>query len=105
DFGDARHLELLRLALDRVHMVACGIGMGMGGTARDPGPLRPRPGPEEAKVPTRAVRGLEIVDAREALVAQAPPECQPLPCRPERGPRVEPDLVDIARGPRERCQG
>ena len=83
--GNARdpgHLQLLALALARVHEVAPGIGVRMRAAGRDPRPGRPSGQPEIARRPRR---GLQVVDEIEP--AQRPRQPQRGPAGPTSGGR------------------
>jgi len=68
---DAGHAQLFRLAFDAVLKIAFGICVGVRRARRDAGPLRIGAGEEEAEIKAAAVRGLQVVDPREAFASQA----------------------------------
>ncbi|QYU68260.1 TetR/AcrR family transcriptional regulator [Leptolyngbya sp. 15MV] len=96
---DAGHAKLLALAIQRVHGIARGVGVGMRRAARDAGPFGA--GADQPAVAGGARGGLEVVHAREAGAAQARGQPQQRGRIAPAGAAFRPDLVEPGAAPGE----
>jgi pimeloyl-ACP methyl ester carboxylesterase len=97
---DSRHRQLFALALERVHAVAPGIGVRMGGAASDSRPWRPA-GPAEILAGARG--GLQVVNEIEAAERAGEPQVRAH--APEGGAGIDHDPVEPGRAAGERAEG
>jgi len=76
---DADGRELLLLAFDRMQRVAIRIGMGMRRAFGDAGPFRPpaQRRRHQTEIEARAIRCLQIVDAREFAAVETARQSKP----------------------------
>ena len=94
--GNPRHRKLLGLAINRVHVIALLVGMGVRGEPRNSRPFGPTPGQHDVKIAARPVRGLEVVDPVELSPLEAMPQPKPgAPVLPA-GALVDPDIIEPA---------